>query len=293
MDEKKEVRKENKHFHKGTEKKTYRGNKRGSFAAGKRDVKERKDFRKKRLEVGSVFHDRELGDSIVKEITDTQITVEFNGTEKVFPRRKREDRPALEKSEQPVQRVYAKDDRNPVFKFDTTADRLTERKPGEKRSPIKVGLHVVDEVMGPGVVGRITERGTYVTYEKTGEFVLYPSGLPIKLLKSAFPEEYKKKPQNGRAPKGKARVYRVPEKKAILAEESSRPADSLQNRKGDKALTHYIEIGEGTTVLNKLYGEGVIVDIQGHEFMIDFSGEIKKFPYPEALADGRLSIIEK
>lgn len=72
-----------------------------------------------------------------------------------------------------------------------------------------MGLEVVDETLGKGVVSRITERGVYVTYEATGEHVMYPRGLPSKLLKSAFPEV--KKEKKAEPHKGKERTYKVPE----------------------------------------------------------------------------------
>lgn len=59
-----------------------------------------------------------------------------------------------------------------------------------------MGLEVVDETLGKGVVSRVTERGVYVTYEATGEHVMYPRGLPSKLLKSAFSEVKRKRKQN-------------------------------------------------------------------------------------------------
>ena len=49
-------------------------------------------------------------------------------------------------------------------------------------------LSVTDETLGKATNTRITDRGTYVTYDATGERILYPMGLPSKLLKTAFPE---------------------------------------------------------------------------------------------------------
>ena len=62
-----------------------------------------------------------------------------------------------------------------------------------EKNEVTVGLTVTDEKLGKGVVSRITERGVYVTYEATGEHVMYPQGLPVKLKKSAFPERKKEK----------------------------------------------------------------------------------------------------
>ena len=263
-------------------------------------------FKRKRLEKGSSYRDRELGEGIVTAITTESITVRFGDVEKEIPRRRRIERDSGERSferkpfgKKPFEkRKYAKDDRNPVFKFDTTHDKETERNPGEKRSPVKVGLHVVDDLLGPGVVGRITERGTYVTYERTGEFVLYPSGLPTKLLKSAFPEGNKKREKSmiRRNLKG-ARTYKISAEPEMKKEEKTEITEITQEfsapTEKDARNTRYFEISEGTLVSHKEFGEGIITKIENGCFIIDFSGVSKKYPYPESLANGVLAIVEK
>ena len=134
----------------------------GRDGSRNRRVKGKRDgLKRRKLEVGAEFHDRELGTGAVKEINKESMTVQFGVIEKIIPRRKHTERRGEPKPF--VKREYAKDDRNPVFKFDRTDARETERNPGEGRSPVKIGLHVVDDILGPGVVGKITERGTYVT----------------------------------------------------------------------------------------------------------------------------------
>lgn len=289
MEEKKAYRKEHKDFHsKGNSFSRKNQGNRGSFAGRKTDGRNG-GFKKRRLEVGSDYQDRELGKGVVKALSEESITVQFGEVEKVILRRKRTER--REEAKPFVKREYAKDDRNPVFKFDRTEDRSTERKPGEGRSPVKVGLHVVDDVLGSGVVGRITERGTYVTYDRTGEHVLYPSGLPAKLLKSAFPDSYVKEKKSVKPSGGVSRIYKVPQQETVK-EEKAVSVQSSSDRT-DRVPTNYIEIGEGTAVGNKEYGEGVIVAVEEHHFLVDFEGEKIEFPYPESLMDGRLYVMEK
>lgn len=258
---------------------------RSTRVKGKRD-----GLKRRKLEVGDEFHDREFGTGAVKEISKESMTVQFGVIEKIIPRRKRTERTGEPKPFD--KREYAKDDRNPVFKFDRTDTRETERKPGEGRSPVKVGLHVVDDILGPGVVGKITERGTYVTYERTGEFVLYPSGLPVKLLKSAFPETEIKKKKPIKRSGGVARIYKVPPVEMALKEVESLPVQAVSRRK-DRVMTNYIEVGSGTKVSNKMYGEGIIISVEDGYFVVDFSGKEMEFPFPDSLMDGRLHIIKK
>lgn len=248
----------------------------GRDGSRNRRIKGKRDgLKRKKLEVGAEFHDRELGTGVI---------------EKIIPRHKHTERRGEPKSF--VKREYAKDDRNPVFKFDRTDARETERKPGEGRSPVKIGLHVVDDILGPGVVEKITERGTYVTYERTGEFVLYPSGLPVKLLKSAFPETGMKKKKPIKHSGGVARIYKVPPVKMALKEVKSLPVQAASTRK-ERIMTNYIEVGSGTKVSNKVYGEGLIISVEDGYFIVDFSGKKMEFPFPDSLMDGRLHIIKK
>lgn len=262
----------------------------GRDGSGRRLDGKRRGFKKRKLEVGAEFHDRELGTGVVKALSKESMTVQFGTIEKIIFRGKRTERTEVPKPL--AKREYAKDDRNPVFKFDHTDSRETEQKPGEGRSPVKIGLHVVDDILGPGVVGRITERGTYVTYERTGEFVLYPSGLPVKLLKSAFPEKGTKKKKPVKHPVGKARVYKVPPREMTLKDDKSTPAQVSSARK-DRVMTNFIEIGNGTGVSNKMYGEGIIISVEDGYFIVDFSGKKMEFPFPDSLMDGRLHIIKK
>ena len=277
------------------ERRSFKGRK---FSSGKSGNKGSKpSFKRRKLEVGSIYRDRELGEGTVTAITEETIAVRFGESEKIFPRRKREERKKDSRiSEKQVfeKREYAKDDRNPVFTFDTTEDRNKESESDVKRSPVKVGLHVNDDVLGPGVVGRITERGTYVTYERTGEFVLYPLGLPLKLIKSAFPEEdVKEKRVNRQRPLSEARTYKVSPK--VKKEEKKEALQGEKPSRGRKETgnIHYFELAEGTRVLNKIFGTGVIKEIGQGTLLVDFEGEIRRFSYPEAFARGELDFIRE
>lgn len=277
------------------ERRSFKGRK---FSSGKSGNKGSKpSFKRRKLEVGSIYRDRELGEGTVTAITEETIAVRFGESEKIFPRRKREERKKDSRiSEKRVfeKREYAKDDRNPVFTFDTTEDRNKESESDVKRSPVKVGLHVNDDVLGPGVVGRITERGTYVTYERTGEFVLYPLGLPLKLIKSAFPEEdVKEKKAKRQRPLSEARTYKVSpetkkeEKKEVLQ------GEKLSRGRKEAGNVHYFELAEGTRVLNKIFGNGVIKEIGQGTLLVDFEGKVRRFSYPEAFARGELDVIRE
>ena len=277
------------------ERRSFKGRK---FSSGKSGGKGPKpSFKRRKLEVGSIYRDRELGEGTVTAITEETIAVRFGENEKIFPRRKREERKKDSRiSEKKVfeKREYAKDDRNPVFTFDTTEDRNKESESDVKRSPVKVGLHVNDDVLGPGVVGRITERGTYVTYERTGEFVLYPLGLPLKLIKSALPEEDAKgKKVKRQRPLREARTYKVsPEEKKEEKKEVLQGEKPSRGRK-ETGNVHYFELAEGTRVLNKIFGTGVIKEIGQGTLLVDFEGEIRQFSYPEAFARGELDVIRE
>ena len=277
------------------ERRSFKGRK---FSSGKSGNKGSKpSFKRRKLEVGSIYRDRELGEGTITAITEETIAVRFGESEKIFPRRKREERKKDSHiSEKKVfeKREYAKDDRNPVFTFDTTEDRNKESESDVKRSPVKVGLHVNDDVLGPGVVGRITERGTYVTYERTGEFVLYPLGLPLKLIKGAFPEEdVKEKRVKRQRPLREARTYKVsPEAKKEEKKEVLQGEKPSRGRK-ETGNVHYFELAEGTRVLNKIFGTGVIKEIGQGTLLVDFEGEVRQFSYPEAFARGELDVIRE
>lgn len=277
------------------ERRSFKGRRFSSGKSGNKGPKP--SFKRRKLEVGSIYRDRELGEGTVTAITEETIAVCFGESEKIFPRRKREERKKDSRiSEKRVfeKREYAKDDRNPVFTFDTTEDRNKESESDVKRSPVKVGLHVNDDVLGPGVVGRITERGTYVTYERTGEFVLYPLGLPLKLIKSAFPEEdVQEKRVKRQRPLREARTYKVsPEIKKEEKKEVLQGEKSSRGRK-ETGNVHYFELAEGTRVLNKIFGTGVIKEIGQGTLLVDFEGEIRRFSYPEAFARGELDVIRE
>ena len=277
------------------ERRSFKGRK---FSSGKSGNKGSKpSFKRRKLEVGSIYRDRELGEGTVTAITEETIAVRFGESEKIFLRRKREERKKdsrIQEKKVFEKREYAKDDRNPVFTFDTTEDRNKESESDVKRSPVKVGLHVNDDVLGPGVVGRITERGTYVTYERTGEFVVYPVGLPLKLIKSAFPEEdVKEKKAKRQRPLSEARTYKVSpetkkeEKKEVLQ------GEKLSRGRKEAGNVHYFELAEGTRVLNKIFGNGVIKEIGQGTLLVDFEGKVRRFSYPEAFARGELDVIRE
>lgn len=295
--ENKEVYGKSKSFIKN-ERRSFKGRKFSSGKSGNKGPKP--SFKRRKLEVGSIYRNRELGEGTVTAITEETITVCFGESEKIFLRRKREERKKDSRiSEKKVfeKREYAKDDRNPVFTFDTTEDRNKESDSGVKRSPVKVGLHVNDDVLGPGVVGRITERGTYVTYERTGEFVLYPLGLPLKLIKSAFPgEDVKEKRAKRQRPLREARTYKVlpelPETKKEEKKEVLQGEKPSRERK-EAGNVHYFELAEGTRVLNKIFGTGVIKEIGQGTLLVDFEGKVRRFSYPEAFARGELDVIRE
>lgn len=172
-----------------------------------------------------------------------------------------------------------------VFTFDAP---LPDAKPtGFKKREAAVGLEVTDETLGKGTITRITERGTYVTYDATGERILYPMGLPSKLLKTAFPEE--KKETKKEAPKGQARTYTVP------AADRPAPKPKVEVRpikETHRGNTHYIEIGVGTPVVSSVYGQGVITDIADGKLVVDFGNTEQSFFYPKAFAEGQIEVVE-
>ncbi|MDY4073841.1 MAG: hypothetical protein SOY71_01820, partial [Dialister sp.] len=172
-----------------------------------------------------------------------------------------------------------------VFTFDAP---LPDAKPtGFKKREAAVGLEVTDETLGKGTITRITERGTYVTYDATGERILYPMGLPSKLLKTAFPEV--KKETKKEAPKGQARTYTVPaaDRPAPKPKVEVRPVKETH-----RGNTHYIEIGVGTPVVSSVYGQGVITDIADGKLVVDFGNTEQSFFYPKAFAEGQIEVVE-
>lgn len=177
-----------------------------------------------------------------------------------------------------------------VFTFDVEPG---DKKPfskdwkAEKREP-EVGLEVVDETLGKGVVSRITERGVYVTYEATGEHVMYPRGLPSKLLKSAFPEV--KKEKKAEPHKGKERTYKVPEAAKPEKKEKIVPHRAKETHRGN---TRFISLGEGTLVISPLYGEGIIMEISNGRMTVKFTEVEKEYTYPAAFAAGEIEVLEK
>ena len=172
-----------------------------------------------------------------------------------------------------------------VFTFDAP---LPDAKPtGFKKREAAVGLEVMDETLGKGTITRITERGTYVTYDATGERILYPMGLPSKLLKTAFPEV--KKETKKEAPKGKARTYTVPEAERPAPKPKVEVRPVKETHRGN---THYIELGVGTPVISSVYGQGVITDIADGKLIVDFGNTEQSFSYPKAFAEGQIEVVE-
>lgn len=252
----------------------------------------RKGFRKpdggrrerRPLTVGATYRDREMGLGVVKALTEEKIVVLFGEVEKVFPRRR-----PMKPEEKPVGREgTGKKPGGTVFTFAGAREKLLEKKPRATKREVKIGIHVEDCVLGPGVVSKITERGTYVTYERTGEHVLYPQGLTKELLKSAFPSEKKKERVIG--PKEKARVYKVPMEERPKKEEVP---STTSNHGGYVPIVHHISVGEGTKVSSPFYGQGIIIEVTNDTFVVDFSGTRKVFPYPASLSRGDLVVIEE
>lgn len=271
---------EEKPFHKG--KKPFHKGRKDGLHKDRRNPG--KGFKRRKLEPGVEFEDRKLGVGIVRKLTDDGIVVAFGDVEKVIPRKKREfsgkgtsDRAPRERGE-----------RREIFTFNVNPEKegIKKEHQPKKKEPV-VGLEVTDETLGKGIVSRITERGVYVTYESTGEHVLYPVGLPSKLLNSAFPKT--KKENKADAPKGKRRTYTVPEQQERVQKKVA-PHTAKETHRGN---THYIELGEGTLVFSPLYGEGTITVIADGHMTVEFQNDTKDFVYPNAFADGSISVIEK
>ena len=264
---------------------------------GKSFGKDKPDFKKRKLAPGVEFVDRELGVGIVRKLTDEGIVVAFGDAEKLIPRKKREGgfkkdgfkkdghRKDFKKDFKKETFSAAKPMEKKVFTFDAP---LPDAKPtGFKKREAAVGLEVTDETLGKGTITRITERGTYVTYDATGERILYPMGLPSKLLKTAFPEV--KKETKKEAPKGKARTYTVPEAERPAPKPKVEVRPVKETHRGN---THYIELGVGTPVISSVYGQGVITDIADGKLIVDFRNTEQSFSYPKAFAEGQIEVVE-
>ncbi len=255
------------------------------------------DFKKKKLAPGVEFIDRELGVGIVRQMTDEGVIVAFGDVEKLIPKKKPFQKDGFKKEGFRKREGFKKDfkkDFTPakamekkVFTFDTEVPKEEKRLPSNKWETV-VGLEVTDDTLGKGTVSRITERGTYVTYEESGERVLYPMGLPNKLLRTAYPEVKKEKKE---APKGKARTYTVPEAEAPKKAEKPavEPRPAKESHRGN---THYIELGVGTAVVSPEWGEGVITEILEGTLVVDFGNTEKTFRYPRAFAEGQIEVVE-
>lgn len=285
-------------------KKEFHGQRKGNFRGKKFDHhkkpfgKGKPDFKRRKLEPGVEFVDRELGVGIVRKLTDEGIVVAFGDAEKVIPRkkptfkkegfrkggfkkdgfRKREDRKESFQAAKPMDKK--------VFTFDVAPQEEKKKVPGKRE--VTVGLEVVDETLGKGVVSRITERGTYVTYEASGEHVMYPQGLTAKLLDSAFPRAKKEKKEE--LPKTQGRTYTVPEAPKRVAKQKVTPHPLKETHRGN---THYIELSVGTPVLSATYGKGIIIDIAQGKLTVDFGNVEKDFNYPKAFMDGEIAVVEE
>lgn len=239
-------------------------------------------FRRRKLEPGVEFEDRTLGVGIVRKVTEDGIIVAFGDVEKVIPRRRRNEEKRNFHS-----RSEGKPFEKKVFTFDMKGEP-GDRKDRPEKNEVTVGLMVTDEKLGKGVVSRITERGVYVTYEATGEHVMYPQGLPAKLRKSAFPAKKKEKKET--LPKGKERTYRVPEQAKPERHHAVTPHPAKETHRGN---TRYIDLGEGTMVFSPDYGEGVITEISHGRLTVAFKDGPREFSYPAAFAEGQILVPEK
>lgn len=156
----------------------------------------------------------------------------------------------------------------------------------EEKDQQLLGLVVIDDVLGKGTASRITERGTYVTYEATGEHVMYPTGLPQKLLHSASPST--KKAKKDALPKGKGRTYTVPEGETRKEKAAPSTGSPKETRHGN---TVYFELGIGTLVHSPLYGNGKISEIGSGRLTVAFDSGDQEFRYPLSFADGEIAVI--
>ena len=284
-----------KDFHK---KGDFKGKKFGGKGRSFSKKGDKPDFKKRKLAPGVEFVDREMGVGIVRKLTDEGIVVAFGDVEKLIPKKKSFKKDGFRKEgfkkrdsfKKEFKKEFspAKPMEKKVFTFDAEPAKEEKRLPSNKWETV-VGLEIVDETLGKGTVSRITERGTYVTYEESGERVLYPMGLPNKLLRTAYPDVKKEKKE---APKGKGRTYTVPEaeerKKAEKPKVEIRPVKETH-----RGNTHYIELGVGTPVVSPEFGKGVIIDIADGALVVDFGDKEKTFRYPKAFAEGQIEVVEE
>lgn len=222
------------------------------------------DHAKRRvLKPGVEYIDRKLGVGIVRKVSDDGVTVSFGDMEKVFPRK--------------TKRTYH--EHASVFTF---APRTTRRR------RVRVDDPVYSKELGKGIVSRISERGTYVTFEKTGESVLFPTGIPNSML---YRESKENKKQDGsKKPKGKGRTYVVEEKPVVKKEKTvpSHPAKVTNH-----GHVNYIEISAGTEVVAPENGAGVIERIDDGKLYVTFQeGTEAAYKYPECFENGNIEVVE-
>lgn len=261
-----------------------KGFRKGTFRKGPKDRK----FRRK-LEPGVEYIDEKEGVGIVRKVTPEGITVAFGDVEKIIPRRK----PAAGRREAPAGQRTGKPYEKRVFTFDVKADekKYEKKEPKkEEKGGLHIGLEVTDPVLGKGTVTRLGENTRiYITYEKTGETIMYPLGLTPELKRSAFPNNTKEKKDS--KPKGKGRTYTVPGQ-AARPEPKKQTAPAPHSVRGERrGNTQYFTLEEGCLVVSPEYGEGVITDIGEGTLTVDFKGTVKVYRYPHAFADGEISVL--
>lgn len=243
------------------------------------------NFRKK-LEPGVEYIDAKEGVGIVRKVTPEGITVAFGDIEKIIPRKK----PSAAGKKAPEGQHRGKPFGKRVFTFDVKEEKREEKK--EEKGGIHIGLEVTDPVLGKGKVTRIGENTRiYITYEKTGETIMYPLGLTPELKRSAFPN--REKENKADKPKGKGRTYTVPAgagKPAARKAAKPVPHAVHEERRGN---TQYFTLEEGSLVLSPKYGEGTITEIGNGKLNVAFHDESREFSYPQAFAEGELSVIVK
>jgi hypothetical protein len=228
-----------------------------------RTGREQHKFKSRRLKPGVEYVDRELGVGIVRNVSDEGVTVAFGDMEKVFPR-KHHERPSHEHSS--------------VFTFSSRPTR---------RRRVRVDDPVYSKELGKGTVTRINERGTYVTFEKTGESILFPTGIPNDML---YREKPDKKPEERKMPKGKGRTYVVEEAPVVKKEKKapSHPAKIVNH-----GHVNYIEISKGTEVVSPDNGAGVIDRIDEGKLFVSFKdGQEIGYTYPQCFENGSIEVVE-
>lgn len=258
-----------------------------NFGRGKRFPR-KNDRPRRKLEEGVEFVDHELGVGIVRQVKEDGIVVVFGDVEKVIPRKKREDRPQKLGDKGPRKDFKGNAFEKRVFTFDVEPKEAT--KAPKEKGGVHVGLEVVDPVLGKGVVTTIIEETgrLYITYEKTGERIMYPQGLTPELKKSAFPNKDKAKKA---APKGKVRTYTVPtqQRGTKKVEETKGPREERDSHRNP---VHHFTIQEGVAVKSSLYGPGVIEEVNETSLKVNFEGNKKEFTYPKAFLEGELFLSE-